>query len=364
MAPFDAKKAFEQLDPEQQAQYYKKKFGELADDYNKLVHEIDKLKQSYDLNVYKEDKYFKCQDELHLLRTLVSELKLQNLQEKENVMNLITENEKLKSELVVRNMIGNPVNGSDGSVLWAPTRPELKELVQRSVRESNTKKSSKMPAEVVKAIEQLSVLVQSIKVKTESVTDIYAAEIAFLLKDRENLLKIHTEERNGLREEIRLLQKRMQKMEAANLGDLRKFAGFKSYYIIDHHKRRRELESALSHLKLCKEIMGNTFPRFSGQASCADPAASVVAAVAKAAVKEGCDIKALNLQLKRKNSLLIKYRKKCMDLQKEIETLKNQHVQEAAAQNSRLLERLKFLQKKLEVHKKQRKFDAEGFQSD
>ncbi|XP_051473009.1 coiled-coil domain-containing protein 77 [Apus apus] len=371
-------------------EYYRKKIADFDEEHEDLVKRLERYKETYDEQHKLQWEVRQREEEIAELQKALSNMQVYLFQEREHVLRLYAENDRLKiRELEDRKKIQHLlalVGTNEGDVTYYHKEPPHKVTVlqrpakSRKSREQNdtprtgTKRDTSKPAAIEKKPQSperyqrdnqaLLLQVEALQAQLEEQTRLSKEQVEALLKDR----RIHMEEAQVQhqrdQDKIKTLTDKFHKTQSLLYESTRDFLQLKSDARANENAWMAEKESLLR--KLDKDL-DQLISRKPGREKKQKDIKKVVRAGGGAWKLHSKEIKSLKDRLMQEQSLSSMYRAQCISLEGELA-----RVREEGDAGRELLKkrsekvgiRLKLMTQRYEALEKRRNMEVEGFKND
>ncbi|KFU87789.1 Coiled-coil domain-containing protein 77, partial [Chaetura pelagica] len=373
-------------------EYYRKRIADFDEEHEDLVKRLERYKETYDEQHKLQWEVRQREEEIAELQKALSNMQVYLFQEREHVLRLYAENDRLKiRELEDRKKIQHllalvgtnegdityyhkepPHKAGSVTVLQKPAKSR-KSREQKDTPGTGTKRDTSKPAAIEKKPQSperyqrdnqaLLLQVEALQAQLEEQTRLSKEQVEALLKDR----RIHMEEAQVQhqrdQDKIKTLTDKLHKTQSLLYESTRDFLQLKSDARASENSWMAEKESLLR--KLGKDL-DQLISRTPGREKQKD-IKKVVRAGGGAWKLHSKEIKLLKDRLMQERNLSSMYRAQCISLEGELA-----RIQEEGDAGRELLKkrsekvgiRLKVMTQRYEALEKRRNMEVEGFKND
>ncbi|NXE18247.1 CCD77 protein, partial [Ardeotis kori] len=372
-------------------EYYRKKIADFDEEHEDLVKRLERYKETYDEQHKLQWEVRQREEEIAELQKALSDMQVYLFQEREHVLRLYSENDRLKiRELEDRKKIQHllALVGTDkGEVTYFHKEPPHKVTVlqrpvkSRDARERNdtsrtgTKRSTSKPAAKGEKLgsperyqrdnQTLLLQVEALQAQLEEQTRLSKEQVEALLEDR----RIRTEEAEVQhqrdQEKIKTITDKLHKTQNLLYESTRDFLQLKFDARANEKAWMAEKDSLLR--KLDKDVDQLIISRDQGREKKQRHTQKMLRADDGTWKLHSKEIKSLQEQLTQEERLSNMYREQCVTLEGELARIR----EEADAgrelfkeRSEKMGKRLKLMTQRYEALEKRRNMEVEGFQND
>ncbi|XP_031445719.1 coiled-coil domain-containing protein 77 [Phasianus colchicus] len=370
-------------------EYYRKKIADFDEEHEDLVKRLERYKETYDEQHKLQWEVRQREEEIAELQKALSDMQVYLFQEREHVLRLYSENDRLKiRELEDRKKIQHllALVGTDvGEVTYFHKEPPHKVTVlQRPVRSrdshegndnsrTGTKRSTskqagkgdihESPERYQKDNQTLLLQVEALQAQIEEQTRLSKEQLQALLEDR----RIHMEEAQVQhqrdQDKIKTLTDKLNKTQNLLYESTRDFLQLKSDVRASEKAWMVEKENLLRKIdKDSDQLIG----REAGEKKQRDTR-KVLQADREAGKPHSREVKALQEELMQEQRLSNMYREQCITLESELARICEERDvgRELFKERSEKMgKRLKLVTQRYEALEKRRNMEVEGFKND
>ncbi|KAM9390003.1 coiled-coil domain-containing protein 77 [Phaethornis superciliosus] len=370
-------------------EYYRKKIADFDEEYEDLVKRLERYKETYDEQHKLQWEVHQREEEIAELQKALSDMQVYLFQEREHVLRLYAENDRLKiRELEDRKKIQRllALVGTDkGEVTYFHKEPPHKVTIQqrppksRQSRERNatprtgTKRSTSKPA----AIEEkpgspgryqrdnqtLLLQVEALQAQLEEQTRLSKEQVEALLDDR----RIHMEEAQVQhqrdQDKIKTISDKLHKTQNLLYESTREFLQLKFDAQAKEKAWMAEKDSLLR--KLDKDL--DIISREPGREKKQRDRKKMLQADDGGWKLHSKEIKALQDRLMQEQRLSNMYREQCISLESELARIREERdvgKELFKKRSEKMGKRLKLMTQRYEALEKRRNMEVEGFKND
>ncbi|XP_075285331.1 coiled-coil domain-containing protein 77 isoform X1 [Opisthocomus hoazin] len=371
-------------------EYYRKKIADFDEEHEDLVKRLERYKETYDEQHKLQWEVRQREEEVAELQKALSDMQVYLFQEREHVLRLYSENDRLKiRELEDRKKIQHllALVGTDKEVTYFHKEPPHKVTVlqraakSREPRERNgtsgtgTKRSTSTPAAKGEKPESperyqrdnqtLLLQVEALQAQIEEQTLLAKEQLEALLEDR----RIHMEEAQVQhqrdQDKIKTITDKLHKTQSLLYESTRDFLQLRFDARANEKAWMAEKDSLLR--KLDKDLDQLIISRESGREKKQRDPKRMLQADDGAWKLHSREIKSLQEQLMQEQHLSNMYREQCVTLEGELARVREEGDvgRELFKERSEKMgKRLKLMTKRYEALEKRRNMEVEGFKND
>ncbi|XP_062346976.1 coiled-coil domain-containing protein 77 isoform X2 [Cinclus cinclus] len=367
--------------------YYRKKIADFDEEHEELVKRLEKYKQAYDDQHQLQWEVRHLEEEIGELQKALSDMQVYLFQEKEQVLRLYSENDRLKlREMEDRKKIQQllSVLGRDeGEVTYFHKEPPHKVTVlqrpadtqeQDDVSSTGTKKSTPKPTakgekpesseRYQKADETLLLQVKALQAQIEEQTRLAKEQVEALLEDRRIQMEEAEVRHRRDQDKIKTITEKLRKTQSLLYESTRDFLQLKFSARANEKAWMAEKDSLLR--KLGKDLDHLVFSTESGKKKQRE-LKKTLQENDGASKLHSREIKLLQDKLMQEKHLSHMYREQCVSLEGEVARIREERDagKELFKERSEKMEkRLKLMTQRCEALEKRRSMEVEGFKND
>ncbi|XP_009582904.1 PREDICTED: coiled-coil domain-containing protein 77 [Fulmarus glacialis] len=372
-------------------EYYRKKIADFDEEHEDLVKRLERYKETYDEQHKLQWEVRQREEEIAELQKALSDMQVYLFQEREHVLRLYSENDRLKiRELEDRKKIQHLVAlvGTDkGEVTYFHKEPPHKVTVlqrpaksgesheQNDTSRRGTKRSPSKPAAKGEKPESadryqrdnqmLLLQVEALQAQIEEQTQLSKEQVEALLEDR----RIHMEEAQVRhqrdQDKIKTITDKLHKTQNLLYESTRDFLQLKFDARANEKAWMAEKDSLLR--KLDKDLDQHIISREPGREKQQRDTKKMLRADDGAWKLHNREIKSLQEQLMQEQRLSNMYREQCVTLEGELARIREEGDvgRELFKERSEKMgKRLKLMTQRYEALEKRRNMEVEGFRND
>lgn len=372
-------------------EYYRKKIADFDEEHEDLVKRLERYKETYDEQHKLQWEVRQREEEIAELQKALSDMQVYLFQEREHVLRLYSENDRLKiRELEDRKKIQHllALVGTDkGEVTYFHKEPPHKVTVlQRPAKSGEsherndtsrrgTKRSTSKPAAKGEKLESadryqrdnqmLLLQVEALQAQIEEQTRLSKEQVEALLEDR----RIHMEEAQVQhqrdQDKIKTITDKLHKTQNLLYESTRDFLQLKFDARANEKAWMAEKDSLLR--KLDKDLDEHIISREPGREKKQRDTKKMLRADDGAWKLHSREIKSLQEQLMQEQRLSNMYREQCVTLEGELARIREEGDagRELLKERSEKMgKRLKLMTQRYEALEKRRNMEVEGFKND
>ncbi|NXN84647.1 CCD77 protein, partial [Bombycilla garrulus] len=369
-------------------EYYRRKIADFDEEHEELVKRLEKYKQTYDEQHRLHWEVRHMEEEIAELQKALSDMQVYLFQEKEQVLRLYSENDRLKlRELEDRKKIQQLLTllgAEEGEVTYFHKEPPHKassvflpaETHEQDDASSTvgTEKSTSKPAakeekrerseSYQKDDETLLLQVRALQAQIEEQTRLAKEQVQALLEDR----RIHMEEAEVRhrrdQDKIRAVTEKLHKTQNLLYESTRDFLQLKSNARANEKAWMAEKDNLMR--KIGKDLDDLAFSTESGKKKQKE-LKKMLQSSDGTAKRQSREMKLLQDKLVQERHLSHMYREQCVSLEGEVARIREERDagKELFKERSEKMEkRLKLMTQRCEALEKRRTLEVEGFKND
>ncbi|NXU04533.1 CCD77 protein, partial [Buphagus erythrorhynchus] len=350
--------------------YYRKKIADFDEEYEELVKRLEKYKQAYDEQHQLQWEVCYLEEEIAELQKALSDMQVCLFQEKEQVLRLCSENDRLKlREMEDRKktqQLLTVLGRDEGEVTYFHKQPPHKAI--------GTEKSTLKPAangenpessgKYQKDDETLLLQVKALQAQLEEQTRLAKEQVEALLKDRRIQMEEAEVRHRRDQDKIKTVTEKLHKTQNLLYESTRDFLQLKFSARAQEKAWMAEKDSLLR--KLGKDLDHLVFSTESGKKKQRELKKMLQENDGDSKVHSR-EIKLLQDKLMQEKHLSHMYREQCVSLEGEVARIREERDagKELFKERSEKLEkRLKLMTQRCEALEKRRSLEVEGFKND
>ncbi|XP_041906269.1 coiled-coil domain-containing protein 77 isoform X2 [Corvus kubaryi] len=376
------------LDPSHELlEYYRKKIADFDEEHEELVKRLEKYKQAYDEQHQLQWEVRHLEEEIAELQKALSDMQVYLFQEKERVLRLYSENDRLKlRELEDRKRIQQLLallGTDDGEVTYFHKEPPHKVTVPQRPAETqeqddasnagmerNTSKPTakgekpESPERYKRDDETLLLQVKALQAQIEEQTQLAKDQVEALLEDRRIQMEEAEVRHRRDQEKIKTVTEKLHKTQNLLYESTRDFLQLKfdaraneKAWMAEKDSLLRKLRKDLDHLVFSTES-GKTRQRELKKMIQEDDGTSKL---------HSREIKLLQDKLMQEKHLSRMYREQCVSLEGEVARIREERdagKELFKERSEKMGKRLKLMTQRCETLEKRRSMEVEGFKND
>ncbi|NWW22398.1 CCD77 protein, partial [Falcunculus frontatus] len=351
-------------------EYYRKKIADFDEEHEELVKRLEKYKQTYDEQHQLQWEVRHLEEETAELQKALSDMQVYLFQEKEQVLRLYSENDRLKlRELEDRKKIHQLLNllgTDDGEVTYFHKEPPHKAIGMERNTSKPTAKGEKpeSPERYKRDDETLLLQVKALQAQIEEQTRLAKEQVEALLEDRRIQMEEAEIRHRRDQEKIKTLTEKLHKTQNLLYESTRDFLQLKfdaraneKAWMAEKDSLLRKLRKDLDHLVFSTES-GKTKQRELKKMIQEDDGASKL---------HSREIKLLQDKLMQEKHLSHMYRDQCVSLEGEVARIREERdagKELFKERSEKMGKRLKLMTQRCEALEKRRSMEVEGFKND
>ncbi|CAN8212744.1 unnamed protein product [Coccothraustes coccothraustes] len=366
--------------------YYRKKIADFDEEHEELVKRLEKYKQTYDEQHQLQWEVRHLEEEIAELQKALSDMQVYLFQEKEQVLRLYSENDRLKlRELEDRKKIQQllAILGADeGEITYFHKEPPHKVTVpqrppetqeQDDVSSTGTEKSASKPAakgDKLRSSERdqkddtLLLQVKALQAQIEEQTRLTKEQVDALLEDRRIQMEEAEVRHQKDQDKIKAITEKLYKTQNLLYESTRDFLQLKFDARANEKAWMAEKDSLLR--KLSKDLDQLAFSTESGQKKQKE-LKKMLQGSDGASKLHSKEIKLLQDKLVQEKHLSHMYREQCVSLEGEVARIREERdagKELFQERSEKMGKRLKLMTQRCEALEKRRNLEVEGFKND
>ncbi|NXC93077.1 CCD77 protein, partial [Certhia familiaris] len=359
------------LNPSQELlEYYCKKIADFDEEHEELVKRLEKYKQGYDEQHQLQWEVHHLEEEIAELQKALSDMQVYLFQEKEQVLRLYSENDRLKlRELEDRKKIQQLLSilGADeGEVTYFHKEPPHKAIgTEKSCSKPTAKGVKPESSERYKKDDETLLLqVKALQAQIEEQTRLAKEQVEALLEDRRIQMEEAEVRHRRDQDKIKAVTEKLRKTQNLLYESTRDFLQLKFSARANERAWMAEKDSLLR--KLGRDLDHLVFSTESGKKK-QNELKKMLQANDEVSKPHSKEIKLLQDKLIQEKSLSHMYREQCISLEGEVAKIREERDagKELFKERSEKMEkRLKLMTQRCEALEKRRSMEVEGFKND
>ncbi|NXH97609.1 CCD77 protein, partial [Pachycephala philippinensis] len=368
-------------------EYYRKKITDFDEEHEELVKRLEKYKQTYDEQHQLQWEVRHLQGEIAELQKALSDMQVYLFQEKEQVLRLYSENDRLKlRELEDRKRIQQLLallGTDDGEVTYFHKEPPHKATTASTLEnpfllllnflvgvEKNTSKptakgeKSESPERYKRDDETLLLQVKALQAQIEEQTRLAKEQVEALLEDRRIQMEEAEVRHRRDQEKIKTVTEKLHKTQNLLYESTRDFLQLKFDARANEKAWMAEKDSLLR--KLRKDLDHLVFSTESGKMKQRE-LKKMIQEDDGASKLHNREIKLLQDKLIQEKHLSHMYREQCVSLEGEVSRIREERdagTELFKERSEKMGKRLKLMTQRCEALEKRRSMEVEGFKND
>ncbi|NXU89436.1 CCD77 protein, partial [Xiphorhynchus elegans] len=350
-------------------EYYRKKIADFDEEQEDLVKRLERYKETYDDQHKLQWEVHELEKEISKLQKALSDMQVYLFQEREHVLRLHSENDRLKiRELEDRKKIQHLLGlvGTDDEVTYFHKEPPHKAIgTERSASKATAQEEKPESLERYQTDNQTLLLqVQALQAQIEEQTRLSKEQIEALLEDR----RIHMEEAEVQhqrdQEKIRAMTENLRKTQNLLYESTRDFLQLKfdtraneKAWMAEKDCLLRQLGKDLDHLVFTSESEKKK-----------QRGTKKILQGGNGSLKlHSREIKSLQEKLMQEQHLSNMYREQCVSLEGEVARIREERdagKELFKERSEKMGKRLKLMTQRCEALEKRRNMEVEGFKND
>ncbi|XP_057246062.1 coiled-coil domain-containing protein 77 [Malurus melanocephalus] len=375
------------LNPSQELlEHYRKKIADFDEEHDELIKKLEKYKQTYDDQHQLQWEVRHLEEEIAELQKALSDMQVYLFQEREQVLRLYSENDRLKiRELEDRKRIQQllALVGTDEEVTYFRKEPPQKVTVKQKPAESQEQQDDVSSAGIERCTskpsakgqkpegperyprddETLLLQVKSLQAQIEEQTRLAKEQVEALLEDRRIQMEEFEVRHQRDQDKIKTLTEKLHKTQNLLYESTRDFLQLKFDARANEKAWMAEKDSLLR--KLGKDLDQLVFSTEAGKKK---PSEVKLFQPSNGASKPSSrEIKLLQDKLMQEKHLSHMYREQCVSLEGEVARMREERdagKELFKERSEKMGKRLKVMTQRCESLEKRRSMEVEGFKND
>ncbi|NWX30582.1 CCD77 protein, partial [Notiomystis cincta] len=351
-------------------EYYRKKITDFDEEHEELVKRLEKYKQTYDEQHQLQWEVRHLEEEIGELQKALSDMQVYLFQEKEQVLRLYSENDRLKlRELEDKKKIQQllAILGTDeGEVTYFHKEPPHKAIGTEKSTSKPTAKGEKSegPERDERDDEILLLQVKALQAQIEEQTRLAKEQVEALLEDRRIQMEEAEVRHRRDQDKIKAITEKLHKTQSLLYESTRDFLQLKFDARATEKAWMTEKDSLLR--KLGKDLDHLIFSTESGKKKQKE-VKKIIQANDGATKLHSKEIKSLQDKLIQEKHLSHMYREQCVSLEGEVARIREERdagKELFKERSEKMGKRLKLMTQRCEALEKRRSMEVEGFKND
>ncbi|RLW01693.1 hypothetical protein DV515_00007720 [Chloebia gouldiae] len=357
-------------------EYYRKKIADFDEEHEELVKRLEKYKQTYDEQHQLQWEVCSLEEEIAELQKALSDMQVYLFQEKEQVLRLCSENDRLKlRELEDRKKIQQllailGVDEGEVTVLQRPAQTREQDVASSTGTEKSTSKptakeeKSRSSERYQKDNDTLLLQVKALQAQIEEQTRLTKEQVEALLEDRRIQMEEAEARHQKDQDKIKAITEKLHKTQNLLYETTRDFLQLKFDARANEKAWMAEKDSLLR--KLGKDLDHLTFSTESGQKKQRE-LKNMLQTNDGTSKLHSREIKLLQDKLVQEKHLSHMYREQCLSLEGEVARIREERdagKELFQERSEKMGKRLKMMTQRCEALEKRRSMEVEGFKND
>ncbi|NXD42216.1 CCD77 protein, partial [Copsychus sechellarum] len=350
--------------------YYRKKVAAFDEEHEELVKRLEKYKQAYDEQHQLQWEVRHLEEEIAELQKALSDMQVYLFQEREQVLRLYAENDRLKlREMEDKKKIQQllaALGRDEGEVTYFHKEPPHKAIGTEKSTLKPTPKGEKPGSfeRYQRDEETLLLQVKALQAQIEEQTRLAKEQVEALLEDRRIQMEEAEVRHRRDQDKIKSISEKLHKTQSLLYESTRDFLHLKFSARANEKAWMAEKDSLLR--KLGKDLDHLTFSTESGKKKQRE-LKKMLQENDGASKLHSREIKVLQDKLMQEKHLAHMYREQCVSLEGEVARIREERDvgKELFKERSEKMEkRLKMMTQRCEALEKRRNLEVEGFKND
>ncbi|NXP86645.1 CCD77 protein, partial [Passerina amoena] len=353
--------------------YYRKKIADFDEEHEELVKRLERYKQTYDEQHQLQWEVRHLEEEIAELQKALSDMQVYLFQEKEQVLRLHSENDRLKlRELEDRKKIQQLLailGADDGEITYFHKEPPHKAISSIGTEKSASKAAAKVEKLRSSGRDQkddntLLLQVKALQAQIEEQTRLTKEQVESLLEDRRIQMEEAEVRHQKDQDKIKAITEKLHKTQNLLYESTRDFLQLKFDARANEKAWMAEKDSLLR--KLSKDLDQLAFSTESGQKKQTE-LKKMLQGSDGAPKSHSKEIKLLQDKLVQEKHLSHMYREQCVSLEGEVARIREERdagKELFQERSEKMGKRLKLMTQRCEALEKRRNLEVEGFKND
>ncbi|XP_076468752.1 coiled-coil domain-containing protein 77-like [Babylonia areolata] len=366
-------------------EYYRKKIAEYDDEHDELISKLEEYKVTYEEQHRLQWELRQREEEIVELQKALSDMQIYLFQEREHVLRLYAENDRLKiRELEDKKKIQKLLSlgtATEGEVTYFMKEPPAKVIVEQnkpkktaggSTRPSTAPKKKAVPVVERKPTfdllpeekykhdnEVLTLQVESLQAQLAEQTKLAKEQLDALMEDRRVKEEEFETRRRRDEEKIRILTEKLHKTQDLLYDSTKDFLEQRYQGRADERSWMAEKDKLLQDLDRCKAQLSSGSQKRPG-------ILATLACEAERAISAE-EIKSMEYQLQQSQKMADMYREQVIQLEDELSRIREEGdvTREVFHDRSeKMTKRLQLMNSRYQDLERRRALEVEGFQTD
>ncbi|NXP58277.1 CCD77 protein, partial [Chloropsis cyanopogon] len=350
-------------------EYYRKKIADFDEEHEDLVKRLEKYKQTYDEQHQLQWEVRHLEEEIAELQKALSDMQVYLFQEKEQVLRLYSENDRLKlRELEDRKKIQQllaALGADEGEVTYFHKEPPHRASTEKSTSKPTAKGQKSGSSEWYKKDDEALLLqVKALQAQMEEQTRLTKEQIEALLEDRRIQMEEAEVRRRRDQDKIKAVTEKLLETQNLLYENTRDFLQLKFEARANEKAWMAERDSLLK--KLGKDLDHLVFSTESGKKKHIE-LKKMPQANDGASKVQSREIKLLQDKLMQEKHLSHMYREQCVSLEGEVARIREERdagKELFKERSEKMGKRLKMMTQRCEALEKRRSLEVEGFKNE
>ncbi|NXS11320.1 CCD77 protein, partial [Neodrepanis coruscans] len=357
------------LHPSQELlEHYRRKIADFEEEQEELVKRLERYKEIYNEQHKLQWEVRQREEEIAKLQKALSDMQVYLFQEREHVLRLSSENDRLKiRELGDRKKIQHllALLGTDEEVTYFHKEPPHKASTKRNTSKTTAKgEESESPERYHSNNQTLLLQVQALQAQIEEQARLSKEQVEALLEDRRIQMEEAEVQHQRDQDKIKAITEKLQKTQNLLYESTHDFLQLKfdaraneKAWMAEKDSLLKKLGQSLDHLVFSSES-GKKKQKESKKMLRADDAAPKL---------HSREIKALQEKLMQERHLSNMYREQCITLEGELARVREERdagKELFKERSEKMGKRLKLMTQRCEALEKRRNMEVEGFKND
>ncbi|NXH44473.1 CCD77 protein, partial [Dicaeum eximium] len=351
-------------------EYYRRKIADFDEEHEELVKRLENYKQTYDEQHQLQWEVHHLEEEIAELQKALSDMQVYLFQEKEQVLRLCSENDRLKlRELEDRKKIQQllAILGTDeGEVTYFHKEPPHKAIGTEKSTSKPTAKRGKLGSSerYQKDDETLLLQVKALQAQMEEQARLTKEQVEALLEDRRIQMEEAEVRHRRDQDKIKAVTEKLHKTQNLLYESTRDFLQLKFDARTNEKAWMAERDSLLR--KLGKDLDHLAFSTESGKKKQRE-LKIMLQANDGASKPQSREVKLLQEKLTQEKHLSHLYREQCVSLEGEVARIREERdagKELFKERSEKMGKRLKLMTQRCEALEKRRSMEVEGFKND
>ncbi|NWT69556.1 CCD77 protein, partial [Prunella himalayana] len=349
-------------------EYYRRKIADFDEEHEELVKRLEKYKQTYEEQHQLHWEVRQLEEEIAELQKALSDMQVYLFQEKEQVLRLYSENDRLKlRELEDRKKIQQLLallGADEGEIAYFHREPPHKASTEKSTSKATKGEKSGISERYQKDEDTLLLQVKALQAQIEEQARLTKEQVEALLEDRRIQMEEAEVRHQRDQDKLKAITEKLHKTQNLLYESTRDFLQLKFDARASEKAWMAEKDSLLR--KLGKDLDHLVYSTESGQKKQRELKKGLQASDG-ASKPHSREIKLLQDKLVQEKHLSHMYREQCVCLEGEVARIREERdagKELFKERSEKMGRRLKMMTQRCEALEKRRSMEVEGFKNE